>query len=166
VLKPPLNGVEDSWDPLGRIGLRGGDVMQTNAMPVRVLGLALCVFGIVVLRHGPVNLGAGTFVLGLTVVSTAFQSKRPRAAADPGFVKNLVIVLAMWIVLGCAVFVAARSASISLMPGSHHDLRKGLAAVAIMAAGGYFYWAFAAGSRVALMSLARRLRSEAEHHRI
>jgi hypothetical protein len=140
--------------------------VQTNAMPVRLFGLALCVVAIVVLRSGPVNLGAGAFVLGLTVVSTAFQSKKPSMAGDPGFAKSIAIVIAAWIVLGCIVFVAARNASISLKPGIHHDLRKGLAAVVIMAGSGYFYWAFAAGSRVALTTLARRTRSEAEHHRI
>jgi hypothetical protein len=140
--------------------------MQTNAIPVRLFGLALCVFSIVALRNGPIDLGAGAFVLGLTVVSVAFQSKRPPAEVNPMFVKNLVIVLAMWIVLGCAVFVAARSASTYLTLGTHHDLRKGLAAVVIMAGGGYFYWAFAAGSRVALTNLARHLRSGAEHDRV
>ena len=44
--------------------------MQTNAMPVRLLGIAMCVVGIVALRTGPIDLGACAFVLGLTVVST------------------------------------------------------------------------------------------------
>jgi hypothetical protein len=140
--------------------------MQTNAMPVRLFGLAWCVVGIVALRNGPIDLGAGGFVLGLTVISTAFQSKRPPAQVDPLFVKNLVIVLAMWLVLGCTVFLAARSASIYLTRGTHHDWRKGLAAVVVMAGGGYFYWAFAAGARVALTNLARNPRSGAEHDRV
>ncbi|HTC70906.1 MAG TPA: hypothetical protein VK662_15150 [Acidothermaceae bacterium] len=140
--------------------------MHTNAMPARLLGLALCVAGIVLLRKGSINLGAGAFVLGLTVVSTAYRSKKPPVEVRPVFVKNLVIVLATWIGLGYMVFMAARSASIRLASGAHHDLTKGVADVVLMVVGGYFYWAFAAGSRIALTTLARHLRSEVEHYRV
>lgn len=140
--------------------------MQTNAMPVRLLGLALCVAGVVLLRKASINLGAGAFVLGLTVVSTAYRSKKPPVEVSPVFVKNLVIVLATWIGLGFMVFVAARSAPMRLSSRTHHDLTKGLAEVVLMVVGGYFYWAFAAGSRIALTRLARHLRIAAEQHRV
>jgi hypothetical protein len=82
---------------------------------------------------------------------------------NPVFVKNLVLVLATWVGFGYIVFMAARSAPIRLSSGAHHDLTKGVAEVVLMVAGGYFYWAFAAGSRVALTTLARHLRRDAEH---
>lgn len=113
--------------------------MQTNAMPVRLLGLALCVAGIILLRNGSINLGAGGFVLGLTAVSTAYRSKKPPVEVNPVFLKNLVVVLATWIGFDYIVFMAARSAPIRLSSGAHHDLTKGVAEVVLMVAGGYFY---------------------------
>jgi hypothetical protein len=115
--------------------------MQTNAMPVRVLGVILCASGIVLLRRGPITLGAVAFVLGLTVVSTAYQSKKPPTEVSPVFVKSVVISLASCIVLGYVLFLAARSAPIRLSSGAHHDVRKGLAEVVFMIVGGWFYWA-------------------------
>jgi hypothetical protein len=139
--------------------------MQTNAMPVRVLGLVLCVAGVVGLRNGSINLGACAFLLGLTVVSTAYQSKRPPTEVNRVFVKSLVIVLAMWIVFGCMVFMAARSAPVRLSSGVHRDVQKGLAAVAGMIVFGWFYWVSAAASRVGLTFLARSFRRDAERLR-
>jgi hypothetical protein len=107
-------------------------------------------------------LGAVAFVLGLTAVSTAYQSKKPPTEVNPVFVKSVVISLASWIVLGYMLFLAAKSAPIRLSSGAHRDVRKGLAEVAFMILGGWFYWAAAAASRVGLGFLVRYRRGHTE----